>query len=96
MCAPSWKVGEKFEKAPRGDEEPSDSPGGLQTPEFDLQKLDLRVHAQLVLLQTEYVRMKGCAAGGILGQEQLPNSGFGTGLLEPESVDFLFEGINLL
>jgi hypothetical protein len=89
------KFARNLKKAPSRSREPVGSPGGLQTSEFDLQELDLRVHAQFVLLQTEYVRVESRAAGRVLGQEQFADSGFGPGLLVLEFINLAFEIVNL-
>jgi hypothetical protein len=67
----------------------------LQASELDLQELNFRVHAQLVLLQAEDVRVEGRSAGGVLRQEQFSNPGFSLGLFVLEGVNLLFEGVNL-
>jgi hypothetical protein len=70
-------------------------PRRCKPPEFDLQKLDFRVQAQLILLQSENFLVKGNAARGVLLLQQVLDLGYGLGLFGPESADFLFYGLNL-
>jgi hypothetical protein len=70
-------------------------PRGCKPPKLDLQELDFRVQAKLILLQSENFLVKGDAARGIFPQQQVFDLGTGRGLLGPESADFLFYVFNL-
>jgi hypothetical protein len=73
----------------------SGSPRGRDASQLDLQELDLRVHAKLVLLQTEYFLVKGHAPLGVLAPQEVLNPGPDGGLFRPDAVDVPFDRFNL-
>ena len=73
----------------------SGSPGGRETSQPDLQELDLRVHAQFVLLQAKDVLMERDAPRGVLTAQQILDLCLDPGLLRPEVFDFPFYAFNL-
>lgn len=70
-------------------------PSGFETAQPDLQKLDFRVQAQLVLLKPEDVFVKGDASGRVLAPQKVEDFCLDRGLLGPETVYFPFYGFNL-